>query len=101
MKLGMFSVRDVVAGAFINPWFLPNDGMAVRAFTDCVRDPNHNFGAHPGDYALYKMGDFEPESGKVNVLSEPEQIATGFECQAVIAREDARQLRLLEEAKEA
>lgn len=55
MRLGMYSVYDQVADSFITPFFLPNDEMAKRTFTDTVNDLNHLFNKNPGDYSLYRV----------------------------------------------
>ncbi len=65
MKHRMFCVHDVKANAFMQPWFLFQDGMALRAFSDCVNDPEHNFGRHPADFTLFYIGVFEDDSGMV------------------------------------
>lgn len=60
----MFCVHDVKAKAYMQPWFLHQDGMAVRCFSDCVNDPEHNFGRHPADYTLFFIGVFDDTSGE-------------------------------------
>lgn len=65
MKLGMYAVLDVKAKAHISPFCLPNDEMALRAFADCTNDADHMFCKHPQDYLLYRVGEFDVESGMV------------------------------------
>lgn len=71
MKHGMYSVKDKAADAFLPPFFLPTDGMAVREFMHCCGLPDHKFRLHKYDYSLYKLGEFEDGSGKVTALVEP------------------------------
>lgn len=71
MKLGMYSVKDKAADAFITPFFLPTDSMALREFAHCAKLPDHVFCRHAVDYSLYKLGEFEDSSGRVSVLVEP------------------------------
>lgn len=59
MKIRCYSVFDAKAEAFITPWFMPTDGQAIRTFSDCVRDERHEFGKHPEDYALFRVGEFD------------------------------------------
>lgn len=66
----VFSVFDVKAGAFLNPFIMPNLATAIRALTDCVTDDNHNFGKHPSDYTLFQLGTFNRETGSINYNKE-------------------------------
>lgn len=68
MKHSMFSVFDQAAGAFLPPFILHSDGLAARVFGDCVSSKDHQFGQHPGDYALYRIGSFE--DGKAELQPE-------------------------------
>lgn len=54
----MYAIFDTKAEAYLPPFYLPNDAMAVRAITDCVNDPKHQFNAHPMDYVLFALGTF-------------------------------------------
>lgn len=76
MLLNVYSIYDTKAKAYINPFLLPNDSMALRTFTDCVNDINHQFSKNPDDYILYKLSEFDNTSG--SFLSEKmEQICKG------------------------
>lgn len=66
MKSQMFVIYDSKANAYMLPWFLTTNAMAVRAFADCIADPKHNFGAHPEDYTLFHTGDYDNATGIVN-----------------------------------
>lgn len=80
MQLHIFSVFDEKAEAYITPFFLPTIAMALRTFTDCAIDPEHQFGRHPADYTLYHVGTFDQDTcqveNKVSVL------ITGLEARA-------------------
>lgn len=65
MKVKVFSIRDDKAAAYMPPFYFQNDGQALRAFMDLVKDPNSNCHRHPGDFRLYRLGYFEDESGKL------------------------------------
>ena len=65
MKHKMYAIFDVKAEAYLPPWFLPTDGMALRAFADCVNDGDHNFGRHPNDYSLFCIGSFEDSDAEI------------------------------------
>lgn len=62
----IYSIYDTKAQAFLPPFFMPNDDMAIRAVMDCLADPNHNFAAHPEDYGLVALGEFDDQLGDVS-----------------------------------
>ncbi|AXL14769.1 nonstructural protein [Microviridae sp.] len=63
MKQLAFSVYDIKAKAFINPYFVPTEEVALRSFTDCVNATDHPFNKNPGDYTLTQIGEFDIISG--------------------------------------
>lgn len=65
MKFKIFSVFDVKAKAYLPPFFLPEEAMAVRTFKDCANDKAHAFGLHPEDYSLFRLGEFDSLSGEL------------------------------------
>lgn len=65
----IFSVFDEKAKAFLPPFFLPEKAMAVRVFSDCANDVNHQFGKHPEDYTLFELGNFDGSSGQLTPSS--------------------------------
>ncbi len=65
MILKLFSVYDEKAKAYLPPFALPEKGMAVRTFGDCVNDKNHAFGQHPEDYTLFEVGSYDDTKGKI------------------------------------
>lgn len=75
----IYSIHDMKAHANMQPWFLPNDELAVRAFGDCVNDPEHNFGRHPEDYVLQQVGIWKPNKGTIEALDTAQTICTGLE----------------------
>ncbi|AXL15041.1 nonstructural protein [Microviridae sp.] len=77
MKHKMLSVFDAKASAYISPFFLPQEAMAVRTFTDCVNDPNHAFGKNPADYTLFCLGEFDDFSGNLQINETPYNLGNG------------------------
>lgn len=57
----IFTVYDSKAKAYLPPFFLHATGLAIRAITDCVDDPEHQFYRHPADYTLFECGTFDDE----------------------------------------
>jgi len=74
----MYSVYDEKAQAFSPPFFLHADGMATRAFSDCVNAPSHHFSKHPYDYTLFRLGEFDDLTGTV-VSHAPKTLGNGVQ----------------------
>ena len=59
MNLNVYSVYDKVAQAFVTPFFMHNDGIAIRAFSDNVNsNEDSTIVKHYEQYALYRLGTF-------------------------------------------
>lgn len=89
MKLKCFSVYDDKAHAYITPFFLPETDLALRTFSDCVNDPNHQWGKHPEDYTLFGLGSFDVLSGKLSALEPSTVLANGLTLKRRITDENA------------
>ncbi len=73
MHYYMYSVFDSKAGAFLTPFFMSTEGMALRAVSDMVKDPKSMFHRHADDFSLYQMGEFEDTTGVI-VAQHPQAI---------------------------
>ena len=67
MILNIFVVHDVKAEAYLQPFFFSHDAEAKRAFSDCVNNVEHQFGKHPQDYTLFKIGSFDDSNAQILV----------------------------------
>ena len=97
MKHNIFSIYDSKAKAYLTPFFLHQDGMAIRIFTDCVNDPNHQFNKHPEDYILFNIGTWSDDKAiiKPNLHT---ALATGIELKKT--DEDFQNIQFSELSKE-
>jgi len=77
MIYNMYSVYDIKAEAYAPPFFLARDEVAKRTFLDAMSDPGHPMAAHPEDYVLYRLADFDDETGTVASVKQPVQIMAG------------------------
>ena len=64
MKFSIYSIRDAKTG-FMAPTFDMNDASAARNFEHAVMNSASLMNSHPGDYALYRIGEFDSESGEL------------------------------------
>ena len=75
MKLGIYSVYDSMAKAFLPPFYMHNDSLAIRAITECLMDDNHKFCKHPQDYTLFKFGHYEDTDGEFDIFEAHKSLA--------------------------
>lgn len=70
MIYGIYSMRDVKTG------YLPcnvdvNDDSAKRNFDFAFKNANSMFANYPSDYSLYKLGEYDTDSGEITPLYPP------------------------------
>lgn len=65
MTKKVFSIYDEKADAFLQPFFMSKVGEAIRAISDCLNDPAHQFSKHPSDYTLFVIGEFDDSTGSL------------------------------------
>ena len=63
----LYTVYDEAAEAYLTPFFVPTLKLAIRAFTDCINSPDHQFGKHPHDYTLFYLGSYDPQTGEFDL----------------------------------
>lgn len=64
MRYPMYSIRDAKVG-FMTPTIDQNDAAAARNFEHAILNAASLMNSHPGDYALYRIGEFDTESGAI------------------------------------
>lgn len=80
MILNVYSIHDQAAEAFINPFFMHNDGLAIRAFQDNVNSKEeNNISKHPEQFVLFKLGEYDDKTGLITTLEAPRALSTGIE----------------------
>ena len=65
MKVSVYVVYDEKAEAFMTPFFMGTDAMAIRGFGDAVNNPETSFGKHPADYTLFCIGEYSELKGEI------------------------------------
>lgn len=77
MNYGLYAVLDHKTG------FLPiqcdqNDQSAVRNFAHAIMTTGTVLSTHAEDYELYRLGDYDTETGTIILLPVKELIAEGY-----------------------
>lgn len=65
MHIGIYSIHDSKAQAFLQPFFSQTDATAKRSFEAAVNTPEHGFSIHPSDYTLFGIADFDDQTGVI------------------------------------
>lgn len=69
-KLCVVAVKDSAIQAFGRPIYVPHIGAAIRSFSDEVNRnaPDNQLYAHPDDFELVYLADFDDESGRYEAV---------------------------------
>lgn len=65
MNAGLYAVQDSVSGVFHPPFVAPTPGTAERFILDMVMQAGHPYQMHPGDYFLWRVGEYDNTQGLV------------------------------------
>ncbi len=76
MKLNIYSILDSKSGVYSQPFFKLNTSMAVRAFGDLANDELSSVAAHPEDYTLYHIGEYDDGVASLKGIT-PQPIGNG------------------------
>lgn len=77
MKVGIFSIYDSKAEAYMQPFFA-QEGVAKREFGNLVMDKGHAIGKHREDYTLFYMGSWNESTGVIDGIN-PRSICNGLD----------------------
>lgn len=72
----IYAVYDRGTEAYRQPFFALKLGQAMRIFSNAVNDAGTELHANPEDFVLYKVGEFDSESGLLHGQQEPVRIVT-------------------------
>lgn len=91
MKL--FTIKDLKAEIGGNPFTAETTAAGIRVFAAAVIDPKNQFNKWPEDFALYELGDWNPERLEVTPYDTPRPVSRGDEW----ANNNQQALRAVEE----
>lgn len=84
MLLSAYSIYDVKAAIFHPPFFVTNNAVAERTFSNVALDPGTSVGQHPEDYILFRVGTWDDSTGRIESVIPPEHVTSA--AQLVYAR---------------
>lgn len=80
--LRLFSLYDCAVNAYLKPFVSDHRGNAIRAFIQLLNDksnPENMIAAHPDQFVLFELGEFDPVSGLITSLHSPSSLGVGTE----------------------
>lgn len=80
MLLQIIAVRDRQANIYGQPQAVANLGAAIRSFGDEINraDKQNVMFMHPEDFDLYHLGEYDDNTGAIEKIEPPKQIAVGI-----------------------
>lgn len=84
MILQVYSVYDKAVNAFMQPFYARSAGEAIRSFTELANDGATNVSRYPLDYVLFRLGDFDDNSG-LFTSGEPARLVGASEVKRELA----------------
>jgi hypothetical protein len=65
MNLKIYSVYDVKAKTWAQPFTCPTRGQALRSWDTVANDKESEISKYPEDFHLFEVGEFDIENGRV------------------------------------
>lgn len=66
----MYSIFDSAAKAYATPFFMQNDGLAIRAFQSNVNaEEENNISKYPDQFTLFKIGSYNDETAEIDPIT--------------------------------
>lgn len=79
MISGIYAIKDAKS-TFMPCTVDVNDATAVRNFEYAVRLKDSILASHPNDFALFRVGSFDNETGTVTASIVPEFLCDAAQC---------------------
>jgi hypothetical protein len=70
-KLMIYSIYDSKVQFYDRPLVMRNRGEAIRGWEQAANDEKTSISAHPHDYALMEIGEFDDQTGAITPLTVP------------------------------
>ena len=67
MKTNVYTIFDVKAGAYLQPFFSLNSATAQRSIAQLVNDPTHTFGINVTDYSLFRIAEYDDSNAQFDL----------------------------------
>lgn len=75
----IFAVYDNKGECYLTPIFEITTGSATRSFADAVNTPDHPFGRHPNDFALFEIATWDDSDANIIRHLQPIHVAEAIQ----------------------
>lgn len=79
MITGIYAIKDAKS-TFMPCTVDVNDATAIRNFEHAVFQPDSLLASHPNDFALFKVGEYDNETGVISPMFPPQQLFDAAQC---------------------
>lgn len=79
MITGLYAIKDAKS-TFMPCTVDVNDATAIRNFEHAVRQQDSILASHPNDFALFRVGSFDNETGTVTAPLSPVFLCDAAQC---------------------
>ena len=76
MIINVYAIHDSKAHSYLQPFFMHNDDLAIRSFTDASMNTESQFNQHPLDYTLFHIGTYDDETSIITAVAPPNMLIT-------------------------
>lgn len=78
MKMQMYAVHDMKAEMYMRPFCADSLAIAVRSFENEVKEPGAPLNKNPEDYNLFKVGEYDSETGVITPCVTPQHVISAM-----------------------
>lgn len=75
----LIAVQDIKASAFLNPITVRTTAEGIRQFESQVKNKESLFHAHPSDFILFALGEYNELTGEIKPYEQIRTLATATE----------------------
>lgn len=90
MDLYVYAIFDRKAQIYSQPFFTPNEAVAVRMLRGMVREPGTQIHSSPEDFTLYNLGTYNDLIGVFDCPKEPIPVVNAIQLQGLTTTEDRK-----------
>lgn len=75
MQYKIYEIYDSGIERYLQPFYARAKGEAIRSIQELVNDPSHQFCKHAEHYTLFEVGEFDDETGSIQMYTAKECVA--------------------------
>lgn len=79
MKHKVYAVYDSKVEAYLVPFLMKSRGESLREFTTAVNSKESKLNAHPADFTLFEIGDWDGNEGSYAMYDSKINLGTALE----------------------